>query len=85
MVKAGYPDHTALDPDNEHFDPKSSKENPIWYMVDVKLTEKFSEVIPLTRLKKTPELEKMVLTQRGSRLSIQPVTSKEWSIIMAMK
>ncbi|MDF1545557.1 MAG: EVE domain-containing protein [bacterium] len=85
VVKEGYPDHTAMDPDGQHFDPKVSKENPIWYMVDVKLKEIFGEVIPLTRLKETAGLENMVVTQRGSRLSIQPVTAKEWKIITSMK
>ena len=85
VVREGYPDHTALDPNGEHFDPKASKDNPIWYMVDVKLKEIFPEIIPLTRLKAAPGLENMVVNQRGSRLSIQPVTPKEWAIIMKMK
>ena len=85
VAKPGYPDHTAMDPNGEHFDPNASKDNPIWYMVDVKLKEIFPEVIPLSMLKQTMGLENMVVTQRGSRLSIQPVTAKEWSIIMTMK
>ena len=84
VVKNGYPDHTALGPNEQHFDPKASKEKPIWYMVDVKFVKKFKDVIPLSTLKQTPGLEAMVVCQRGSRLSIQPVTSEEWAIIIAM-
>ena len=81
VVKAGYPDLTALDPESKYFDPKSAQGSPRWYMVDVKLVRKFAEVIPLATLKKTPGLEKMMVNQRGSRLSIQPVTEKEWKIV----
>ena len=81
VVRSGYPDHTARDPENEHFDSKATEDNPIWYMVDIKFCEKFVEVLPLTLLKATPGLEKMMLTQRGSRLSIQPVTKSEWRIV----
>lgn len=84
VVKEGYPDHTALEVDSEHFDPKSTKENPKWYMVDVKLLKKFKEIVTLPQLKETNGLEKMMLTQRGSRLSIQPVTEKEWKIILKL-
>ena len=82
VVKNGYPDHTAEDPNGEHFDPKHIESKPLWYMVDVKFKKKFSRVITLKELKETPGLEHMVVTQRGSRLSIQPVTSKEWEIIL---
>lgn len=84
VVRSAYPDHTALDPSSAYYDPKSSKENPIWYMVDVKLVETFSRIIELSELKKINGLEKMMLTQRGSRLSIQPVRKSEWDIIMIM-
>lgn len=81
VVKAGYPDHTAQDPKSDHYDPKSTKTNPIWFMVDVKFIRKFKELIPLSKLKETVGLEKMMLTQKGSRLSIQPVTAQEWKIV----
>ena len=81
VVKSGYPDHTAMDPNSEHPDPKHTKDNPLWYMVDVKFKKKFKEIITLKELKEIPGLKDMVLTQRGSRLSIQPVTAKEWKII----
>jgi len=82
VVKNGYPDYTALDPNEQHFDPKATKDNPIWYMVDIKFKRKFKKLLTLQEIKSTDGLDKMVLTQRGSRLSIQPVTEQEWEIIM---
>jgi predicted RNA-binding protein with PUA-like domain len=84
VVRAGYPDHFALDPASMYFEPRARKDNPIWYMVDVKFRQKFSEVIPLTILKKTPGLESMMVCGRGSRLSIQPVRVAEWKIIVKL-
>ena len=84
VVKEGYPDHTAEDPNSEHPDPKHTKNNPIWYMVDVKFKEKFQDIVTLKEIKETSGLEEMVLTQQGSRLSIQPVKKKEWDIILKM-
>ncbi len=82
VSKNGYPDHTGLDQNSEHFDPKATPNNPIWYMVDIKLKQEFADIVSLSRLKETIGLEEMVVCQRGSRLSIQPVKLKEWNIIM---
>jgi len=84
IVKSGYPDHTAEDPDSQHPDPKHTEDNPIWYMVDVKLKRRFKETLPLKLLKETPGLEKMMVCQRGARLSIQPVRPEEWKIVMKL-
>jgi predicted RNA-binding protein with PUA-like domain len=84
IAREGYADHTALDPKDDHYDPKATKENPIWMMVDVKFVKKYKEPIPLSMLKETPGLEKMMVTQRGSRLSVQPVTEDEWKIVTKM-
>lgn len=81
VVKSGYPDHTARDPENEHFDPRATEDDPRWYMVDVKFVRKFPELIPLAKLKETPGLQEMEVTRRGSRLSVQPVTAAEWKIV----
>ena len=81
IVKAGYPDPTAFDRKDSHFDPKSRKESPTWYVVDVKGVEKFKEIITLERLRGVSGLEKMVLLKKGSRLSVQPVSSDEWEVI----
>jgi len=83
-VSAGHPDPTALDPESPYYDPKSSAAEPRWYMVDIKLKRKFSEMIPLPILKQIPGLENMMVTQQGSRLSIQPVSAAEWRIITGL-
>ena len=85
IVRAGYPDHTAWDPDHEHFDPKSSPANPIWTMVDVKFERAFEPPITLTALKHNPALKGMPLLQRGTRLSVLPVTEKQWKAILKME
>lgn len=84
IVTPGYPDHTQFDPQEDHFDPKADRADPRWMMVDVRFREKFDEVVPLKRLKETPGLEEMVVTQRGSRLSVQPVTPQEWQIVLEL-
>ncbi len=83
VIRAGYPDFTALDPASDHFDPKSSAENPIWYMVDVCYVETLRRPVTLERIKGNPLLADMPLVKR-SRLSIQPVSREEWRIILAM-
>jgi predicted RNA-binding protein with PUA-like domain len=81
VVREGYPDHTAFDPQHEHYDAKSKREAPTWMMVDVQAVEAFPRVITLQELRGVKGLEKMVLLQQGSRLSVQPVTAKEWQVI----
>ena len=83
VVKNGYPDHTAWDPNSDHPDPRSTEENPIWYMVDIKADLTFGRVVSLKEIKSTPELSEMVLV-KNSRLSVQPVTQSEFSLIVAM-
>jgi len=81
VVKSGYPDPSAFDKKSKYFDPKSKKEKPTWYVVDIKLQKKFKEILPLHDLKNVKGLDKMPLLQRGQRLSVQPVSSSEWKII----
>ena len=81
VVRAGYPDHTAWDPDAKYFDPKSDPDEPAWYMVDIEAVAPFPEPLTRDQMKKMAALEDMVLLQRGSRLSIQPVTAKEWRAV----
>ena len=85
IARAGYPDHTAWQPDNEHFDPKSTPDRPIWFMVDVQLVRPLARVITLADLKANPALRSMRLLQRGNRLSILPVTAREWHAILKME
>jgi len=84
VVKEGYPDYTAFDPKDVHYDPKSDPQNPTWYMVDVKFVRAFKSVIPLSTLRKTPGLRDMLLLRHG-RLSVQPVTAKQWEIILSVE
>ena len=83
VVRAGYPDTTALNPNAEHFDPKASVDKPIWYMVDLRHVRPLRTMVTLERIKQNPLLTDMPLVKR-SRLSIQPVTDVEWRIILTM-
>lgn len=81
VVKAGYPDHTAFDPNEPHYDPKSRREEPTWFMVDVKLLARFPQFVTRDMLRDTSETAGMMVLKRGSRLSIQPVTESEWQAV----
>lgn len=82
VVREGYPDATAWNPKSEHYDPKSSRQKPVWYTVDLKFVRKFKQLVTLAELKSLPALQNMMVTQRGARLSIQPVTVGEWQAII---
>jgi predicted RNA-binding protein with PUA-like domain len=84
VVKEGYPDHTAFDPKDKHYDPKSDPDNPRWMMVDVKFVRKFSDVLSLGELKQHKQLQDMRLLQKGNRLSVMPVSKKEWDYIVKL-
>lgn len=81
IVSVGYPDETALDEKSKYYDPKAQKDKPIWYGVDVKFIKKLPQVISLKELKEHSTLSQMMVTQKGSRLSVQPVTEKEFNYI----
>jgi predicted RNA-binding protein with PUA-like domain len=83
IVRSGYPDTTALNPNAGHFDPKASFDNPIWFMVDVRYVKPLHRIVTLESIKLNPLLADMPLVKR-SRLSIQPVTASEWQIILTM-
>ena len=80
VVREGYPDHTAFDPKNIHYDPKSDPAKPTWYMVDVKFVKTCKRLITLEQLRKVPKLKNMLLLRHG-RLSVQSVTPEEWKVI----
>jgi len=84
IVSAAYPDHTAFDPNEKHFDAKSDPDNPRWLMVDVKFKKKLKMPITLQAIKAEKKLADMRLVQRGNRLSILPVTPGEWRHILKM-
>jgi len=80
VIKEAYPDHTSWDANGDYFDPKSSPESPRWFMVDIAFEEKFQQLVTLDRIKAESTFQEMVLLKR-SRLSIQPVKAKEFSLI----
>ena len=84
VVKEAYPDHTAFDPENHHYDPKSQPDNPRWFMVDVQFVKKFKHPILLSDLRENPLLKNMMILRKGNRLSITPVTEKEWEAILSV-
>ncbi|MDR3491050.1 MAG: EVE domain-containing protein [Gammaproteobacteria bacterium] len=84
VVRSGYPDDSALNPESDYYDPKSTPENPRWFMVDVKFEKKFKHIITLDELKNHPELSNMAVTRQGNRLSITPVSAHEWKVILSM-
>ena len=84
IVRESYPDNTAWDPADKHYDPKSSPENPIWMMVDIKAEKEFARPVTLQEIKENPNLKDMLLARRGMRLSIQPVTEEEWDEVVSL-
>ena len=87
IVKGGYPDHTAFDPEHPHFDPKSEPENPRWYMVDVCFERKLERVISLKELRNYADssLSDMLLLRTGNRLSVMPVIEENWNFILGLE
>jgi predicted RNA-binding protein with PUA-like domain len=81
VVRAGYPDTTAWTPGHDYFDPGSKADAPTWFMVDIGFVERFPRTVSLELLKQTPGLEEMMVTRKGSRLSVQPVTRAEYGIV----
>ena len=82
VSKLAYPDETQFDRKSKYFDPKATRENPRWVHVDVKLVKK-TRLMPLTEMRSYPQLAKMIVLQRGNRLSITPVDPVEWKFIMS--
>lgn len=83
VSRTGLPDPTALDPESEYFDPKASDLDPRWFMVEIEFVERFPDVVPLDRLRRTEGLETMPLLNK-SRLSVQPVTDREFQLILKL-
>lgn len=81
VFKESHPDPTQFDPKSEYYDPKATREKPIWFLVDVKFIKKLPEIISLQSLKEESALLDMPLVQKGSRLSVMPVKEKNWHYI----
>lgn len=84
VVREAYPDPTAWNKVNHHFDPKASPENPIWQMVDIQLDEIFPRPLGLDELRKVAAVKNMELLRRGSRLSVQPVSKHEFDAVLKL-
>ena len=84
VSKEAFPDHFSWDKKSKYFDPKSTKENPRWVMVEVKFKKKFKELISLSEIKETKDLEDMLILKKGNRLSITPVEKKHFDRIIEM-
>lgn len=81
IVKAAYPDPSQFMQHCEYYDAKSTKDNPRWFVVDVKLIKKFPQLITLATLKTNPALKNMLILRKGNRLSVTPVAEREWEIL----
>jgi predicted RNA-binding protein with PUA-like domain len=84
VASASYPDPTQFDKKSEYYDAKATKEKPRWFLVDVKFKAKFKTFIPLDQIKVVPELSSMIIVQKGTRLSITPVTKKEYEVVVKL-
>ena len=84
VSREAHPDHYAWKKGHKYFDPKSTKTNPRWFMVEISFIEQFSDTLPLSTLKATKGLRNMMVTKKGSRLSIQPVTKAEFNIVVRL-
>ncbi|MGC2061343.1 MAG: EVE domain-containing protein [Thermodesulfovibrionales bacterium] len=84
VVRTAYPDHTSWDISSRYYDPKSTPQNPRWSMVDVQWKKQFKNAVSLTQLRQVPELRGMKVLQKGQRLSVMPVTQKEFEKILEL-
>ena len=85
VASEAYPDPTQFDPASDYFDPKSKPEQPRWLLVDVHFRRKLARTITLAELREEPKLDGFLLLQRGSRLSVLPVTPAQWKAILALE
>ena len=84
VVKEAYPDHSSWDQKSKYFDPKSSPENPRWFMVGIKWKQAFKRLVSWREMKESPALENMRVVQRGQRMSVQPVDKTDFDQVVKM-
>lgn len=84
VTREAYADDAALDKKSHYYDPKATKEKPIWEMVDISFVKKFAVPVTLAQIKRDPRFEGMVLTARGSRLSVQPVSKPHFDAVLKL-
>jgi len=87
VASAAYPDETQFDPDSDYFDPKATREQPRWYLVDVAFERKLARTISLNAIKQHADAlgEGFPLVTRGNRLSVFPVTRAQWKILLGLE
>jgi predicted RNA-binding protein with PUA-like domain len=87
VVREGYPDHTAFDPEAKYYDPKSDPDNPRWYMVDVRFVRRLARTLTLAELKQYADgpLDGFPLVRKGNRLSVMPVTREQWDFMLSLE
>lgn len=84
VAREAYPDHTSWDPQSEYYDPKAVPGKPRWEMVDVSFVEAFPRVIPIERLRRLKAMKDAIVLRRGNRLSVTPLTKREYDAILAL-
>ncbi|MBL8750568.1 MAG: EVE domain-containing protein [Planctomycetes bacterium] len=84
VIAAGYPDATAFDPASPYHDPDSDPDEPTWFQVDIECVAPLRSAVTREQCKAVPALRNMVLLQKGSRLSVQPVATDEWRAILEL-
>jgi predicted RNA-binding protein with PUA-like domain len=84
VAKEGYPDPSQFNPKSKYCDSRASKAKPLWFVVDIRFVKKFSKIIPLEVLKKVEALNDMPVVRRGQRLSVQPVSEKNWKTVIEL-
>ncbi|HEX7803633.1 MAG TPA: EVE domain-containing protein [Pseudoxanthomonas sp.] len=87
VASVAYPDPTQFDPKSDYFDAKSTREEPRWSLVDVAFERKLKRAIPLEEIKQHADAlgEGFALTQRGSRLSVSPVSAAQWKLLLSLE
>ena len=83
VAREAYPDDTAFDPTDKHYDPKSNPADPTWYMPDIKFVRRLPRVVTLHELQGRPELDGLLFTRKGNRLSVTPVSKEHFDFIVA--
>lgn len=84
VCKKAYPDKDQFNPNSKYFDPKSNPDKPRWIMVDLQFVKTFPNVIPLQAIKENPKLKGILVAQKGSRLSVQPISQKHFELLCQM-
>ena len=84
VIKTAYPDSSCWDPKSQYYDPKSTVEQPRWFMVDIEFVSEFSSLLTLSSIKGNPQIKHLPLVKPGNRLSVMPVSPTEWQAILDM-